>query len=169
METLFDEIRSEKDRNDSTSVYYLFKIHFRKKKYERSLDVRNVLPCKINYSMKMISTQVAKRWWRKKKKGKRKTEISTEKKLQRCVIPSKDNSPPEMTEWLYRFQWSNAERIFAIDRLIEKCGPSLVRRMIQLIKPQFQKDLIFPPLQKVYTVGSLFSGASIFNKSCADV
>ena len=77
---------------------------------------------------------------RRKIKGKRKNEIPTEKELQRCAIPSKDNPSPEMTEWRYRFQrWSNSERVLAKDRLTEKFEPSRVRHM-QLIKPQFQRD-----------------------------
>ncbi|KAL1130601.1 hypothetical protein AAG570_011847 [Ranatra chinensis] len=63
--------------------------------------------------------------------------------MQRSVIPSKDNPPPEITDWLQQFQrWSNAERILAIDRLIETCEPTQVRHMMQLIEPQFQRDFI---------------------------
>ena len=93
----------------------------------------------------MVSVQERKKRWRKKIEKKRKNEIPTEKELQRCTIPSKENPSPQMTEWLYQFQrWSNSERIWAIDRLIEKCEPSRLQHMMKLIEPQFQKDLIFP-------------------------
>ncbi|CAG2058128.1 unnamed protein product, partial [Timema podura] len=64
-------------------------------------------------------------------------------KVQRSVIPSKDNPPPEMYDWLYQFQrWSNAERLLAIDQLIDTCEPTQVRHMMQVIEPQFQRDFI---------------------------
>ncbi|CAH1396870.1 unnamed protein product [Nezara viridula] len=59
------------------------------------------------------------------------------------VSSSKDIPPPEMSEWLSQFQkWTNAERIIAINRLVESCEPSQVRHMMQLIEPQFQRDFI---------------------------
>ena len=39
-------------------------------------------------------------------------------------------------------RWSNAERMLAIDELIEKCEPTQVRHMMQVIEPQFQRDFI---------------------------
>ncbi|XP_011499604.1 PREDICTED: F-box/WD repeat-containing protein 7 [Ceratosolen solmsi marchali] len=61
----------------------------------------------------------------------------------RPVIPTKDNPPPEMSDWLIQFQrWSNAERMLAIDELIERCEPTQVRHMMQVIEPQFQRDFI---------------------------
>ncbi|CAH0546131.1 unnamed protein product [Brassicogethes aeneus] len=61
----------------------------------------------------------------------------------RAVIPTKDNPPPEMSEWLTQFQfWSNAERIMAINELIARCEPTQVRHMMQVIEPQFQRDFI---------------------------
>ncbi|XP_046390285.1 F-box/WD repeat-containing protein 7 [Ischnura elegans] len=64
-------------------------------------------------------------------------------KAQRSVIPSKSNPPPEMNEWLLIFQrWGNAERLLALDRLIERCEPTQVRHMMQVIEPQFQRDFI---------------------------
>ncbi|KAJ8940816.1 hypothetical protein NQ314_010574 [Rhamnusium bicolor] len=61
----------------------------------------------------------------------------------RAVIPTKDNPPPEMSEWLAQFStWSNAERIMAINELIERCEPTQVRHMMQVIEPQFQRDFI---------------------------
>lgn len=64
-------------------------------------------------------------------------------KSPRAVIPTKDNPPPEMAEWLVQFQrWSNAERIMAINELIARCEPTQVRHMMQVIEPQFQRDFI---------------------------
>nr|CAI5850626.1 unnamed protein product [Callosobruchus analis] len=61
----------------------------------------------------------------------------------RLVIPTKDNPPVEMAEWLARFSsWSNAERLMAINELIERCEPTQVRHMMQVIEPQFQRDFI---------------------------
>lgn len=66
-----------------------------------------------------------------------------EKKTPRSVIPTKDNPPPELSEWLIQFQkWSNAERLLAVDRLIEYCEPTQVRHMMKVIEPQFQRDFI---------------------------
>lgn len=61
----------------------------------------------------------------------------------RVIIPTKENPPPEMSDWLVQFQkWSNAERILAINELIERCEPTQVRHMMQVIEPQFQRDFI---------------------------
>ncbi|KAJ8936215.1 hypothetical protein NQ318_014844 [Aromia moschata] len=63
--------------------------------------------------------------------------------VERAVIPTKDNPPPEMSEWLAQFStWSNAERIMAINELIARCEPTQVRHMMQVIEPQFQRDFI---------------------------
>lgn len=59
------------------------------------------------------------------------------------LIPTKENPPPELMEWLLQFQrWSNAERLLAVDRLIEQCEPTQVRYMMKVIEPQFQRDFI---------------------------
>ncbi|KAF4518631.1 hypothetical protein B566_EDAN005957 [Ephemera danica] len=64
-------------------------------------------------------------------------------KVQNSTIPSKSNPPAVMTDWLHTFQqWSNAERLLAIDRLIDSCEPTQVRHMMQVIEPQFQRDFI---------------------------
>ncbi|KAH0535576.1 hypothetical protein KQX54_017279 [Cotesia glomerata] len=61
----------------------------------------------------------------------------------RFVIPTRANPPPEMNNWLIQFQkWTNAERMVAIDELIECCEPTQVRHMMQVIEPQFQRDFI---------------------------
>lgn len=52
-------------------------------------------------------------------------------------------SPPNMDTWLSTFQaWSNAERLVALDKLIEICAPTQVRHMMNVIEPQFQRDFI---------------------------
>lgn len=59
------------------------------------------------------------------------------------LIPTKDNPPPELADWLLIFQrWTNAERLVAVDRLIEHCEPTQVRHMMKVIEPQFQRDFI---------------------------
>ncbi|XP_027837604.2 F-box/WD repeat-containing protein 7 [Aphis gossypii] len=64
-------------------------------------------------------------------------------KIRRSCIPSKDDPPEEMMEWLKTFtKWSNAERMLAIDMLVDECEPTQVRHMLQLIEPQFQRDFI---------------------------
>lgn len=66
-----------------------------------------------------------------------------EKTKTRCIIPTKDNPPPELHDWLVQFQkWTNAERLLALDQLIELCNPSQVRHIMQVIEPQFQRDFI---------------------------
>lgn len=61
----------------------------------------------------------------------------------RSVIPTRDNPPPELFDWLNQFkQWSHVERLVAVDRLIEHCEPTQVRHMMKVIEPQFQRDFI---------------------------
>ncbi|KAH8329647.1 hypothetical protein KR074_006377 [Drosophila pseudoananassae] len=58
-------------------------------------------------------------------------------------VPTRDNPPPELPLWLAQFQrWSHAERLLAVDRLIDHCDPSQVRHMMKVIEPQFQRDFI---------------------------
>ncbi|GAB6033258.1 hypothetical protein CHUAL_012859 [Chamberlinius hualienensis] len=58
-------------------------------------------------------------------------------------IPTKDNPPPELQTWIDIFErWGNAERLMAIDRLINMCEPTQVRHMMSVIEPQFQRDFI---------------------------
>ncbi|KAH8365418.1 hypothetical protein KR093_000437 [Drosophila rubida] len=61
----------------------------------------------------------------------------------RALMSTRDNPPPELQHWLAQFQrWSHAERLVAVDRLIDNCDPSQVRHMMQVIEPQFQRDFI---------------------------
>ncbi|GFO45400.1 F-box/WD repeat-containing protein 7 [Plakobranchus ocellatus] len=63
--------------------------------------------------------------------------------MPRGKIPSKENPPAKMDDWLKTFQaWSNAERMMAVDELINLCDPTQVRHMMQVIEPQFQRDFI---------------------------
>ncbi|KAK3100438.1 hypothetical protein FSP39_019973 [Pinctada imbricata] len=58
-------------------------------------------------------------------------------------IPSKENPPPKLSDFLEIFQgWSNAERLMALDELIQVCEPTQVRHLMQVIEPQFQRDFI---------------------------
>lgn len=71
------------------------------------------------------------------------SSMGKEKAKTRCIIPTKDNPPPELHDWLVQFQkWSNAERLLGLDQLIELCNPSQVRHVMQVIEPQFQRDFI---------------------------
>lgn len=110
-------------------------LSWRKRKQSDNLrDVRNGLPCKKLFSEDKTVLMSLK---------KKSMEHVEKVRISRIVIPSKDNPPPEITNWLLQFQrWSNAERLLAIDRLIEMCEPTQVRHMMQLIEPQFQRDFI---------------------------
>ena len=39
-------------------------------------------------------------------------------------------------------EWSHAERLLALDELIELCEPTQVRHLMAVIEPQFQRDFI---------------------------
>ena len=61
----------------------------------------------------------------------------------RNLIPDKENPPLEILNWVSTFsRWSHAERLLAIDQLIDTCEPQQVRHMMQVIEPQFQRDFI---------------------------
>ncbi|KAG8196096.1 hypothetical protein JTE90_007834 [Oedothorax gibbosus] len=52
-------------------------------------------------------------------------------------------APPDLEMWLAKFQeWSNLDRLSALDRLIDVCDPAQVRHMMNVIEPQFQRDFI---------------------------
>lgn len=71
-----------------------------------------------------------------------KSSSVTDKRTPR-LIPTKENPPPELMDWLLQFQrWTNAERLLAVDKLIEQCEPTQVRHMMKVIEPQFQRDFI---------------------------
>ncbi|CRK97261.1 CLUMA_CG010657, isoform A [Clunio marinus] len=71
------------------------------------------------------------------------TSIHHDSKRTPRLIPTKENPPPELMEWLLQFQrWTNAERLVAVDKLIEQCEPTQVRHMMKVIEPQFQRDFI---------------------------
>lgn len=50
--------------------------------------------------------------------------------------------PLSLTKRIDSQLWSNAERLCAIDQLIELCEPTQVRHMMAVIEPQFQRDFI---------------------------
>ncbi|KAM6098584.1 ribosomal RNA-processing protein 8 isoform 2-T2 [Theristicus caerulescens] len=51
--------------------------------------------------------------------------------------------PPELQDWLRTFQrWSGPEKLLALDELIDRCEPSQIKYMMQVIEPQFQRDFI---------------------------
>ncbi|KAK7096799.1 F-box/WD repeat-containing protein 7-like [Littorina saxatilis] len=64
-------------------------------------------------------------------------------KAARHRIPSREHPPPKLQQWMDTFKgWSNAERMMALDDLINLCEPSQVRHMMHVIEPQFQRDFI---------------------------
>ncbi|KAJ6634289.1 F-box/WD repeat-containing protein 7 [Pseudolycoriella hygida] len=69
--------------------------------------------------------------------------LFSEKRPSRLLIPTRDHPPPELYDWVLQFQrWSNAERLLAVDQLIEQCEPTQVRHMMKVIEPHFQRDFI---------------------------
>ncbi|XP_078514869.1 F-box/WD repeat-containing protein 7-like isoform X1 [Lissotriton helveticus] len=61
---------------------------------------------------------------------------------QRRRIPS-IAPPAELQDWLRTFQkWTGPERLLALDELIDRCEPSQIKYMMQVIEPQFQRDFI---------------------------
>ena len=39
-------------------------------------------------------------------------------------------------------EWTHAERLVGLDELIAQCEPTVVRHMMAVIEPQFQRDFI---------------------------
>lgn len=39
-------------------------------------------------------------------------------------------------------RWSGPEKLLALDELIDRCEPSQIKYMMQVIEPQFQRDFI---------------------------
>ncbi|GLV43809.1 archipelago [Carabus blaptoides fortunei] len=120
---------------------------------KRKLDAQIGFPCKklfpdakTAHSMPSASKTICDKFMSIMQATATQTEsFSSSDKLKqvRSFIPTKDNPPPGMSEWLSEFQrWSNAERILAIDQLIERCELTQVRHMMQVIEPQFQRDFI---------------------------
>jgi len=76
----------------------------------------------------------------------------------RSMIPDKENPPEDILHWVSTFsRWSHAERLLAIDQLIDSCEPQQVRHMMQVIEPQFQRDFIslLPKELALYTLSFL--------------
>ncbi|KAF5272685.1 hypothetical protein FQA39_LY07712 [Lamprigera yunnana] len=107
---------------------------------KRKLDVHNGFPCK-----KIVPEKKSPCSFDKKANASCAALQDSSEKIKpvRAVIPTKDNPPPELLEWLIQFQtWSTVERMLAIDELISHCDPTQVRHMMQVIEPQFQRDFI---------------------------
>lgn len=134
----------QSNKEDTLVLYSTFNVTHKadpcKNKYwkKRKLDVHNGFPCKKIIPEKKSTCSILG-----KKLHGVSVHDSNNEKFKRAVIPTKDNPPPELPEWLIQFQtWSNAERILAIDELILHCDPTQVRHMMQVIEPQFQRDFI---------------------------
>uniref|UniRef100_H3C7M7 F-box domain-containing protein n=1 Tax=Tetraodon nigroviridis TaxID=99883 RepID=H3C7M7_TETNG len=51
--------------------------------------------------------------------------------------------PSGLQDWLRTFQsWSGAERLMALDQLMQRCDTAQVKHVMQVIEPQFQRDFI---------------------------
>ncbi|XP_033631923.1 F-box/WD repeat-containing protein 7-like isoform X1 [Asterias rubens] len=59
-------------------------------------------------------------------------------------LSSRLQIPPNLNEWLKTFQqnWNVPEQRLALDELINHCEPTLVRHVMSIIEPQFQRDFI---------------------------
>ena len=76
----------------------------------------------------------------------------------RSLIPDRENPPQDILDWVSTFsRWSHAERLLAINQLIDACEPQQVRHMMQVIEPQFQRDFIslLPKELALYTLSFL--------------
>ena len=59
--------------------------------------------------------------------------ISERKTQGRSLIPDKENPPQDILDWVSTFsRWSHAERLLAINQLIDGCEPQQVRHMMQV-------------------------------------
>ncbi|XP_038055611.1 F-box/WD repeat-containing protein 7-like [Patiria miniata] len=58
-------------------------------------------------------------------------------------LSSRLQLPSNLNEWLKTFQnWNVPEQRLALDELINHCEPTLVRHVMSIIEPQFQRDFI---------------------------
>ncbi|XP_022084461.1 F-box/WD repeat-containing protein 7-like [Acanthaster planci] len=58
-------------------------------------------------------------------------------------LSSRLQLPSNLNEWLKTFQnWNLPEQRLALDELINHCEPTLVRHVMSIIEPQFQRDFI---------------------------
>lgn len=107
-----------------------------KRKLDSQGDVQNRYPCKkINPEDKTA--------FHTSSLANEEDGCPSSSKSHSCVAPTKESPPPDMKEWLQKFElWRNSERLMAIDRLIETCEPMQVRHMLEVIEPQFQRDFI---------------------------
>jgi hypothetical protein len=65
-------------------------------------------------------------------------------------------------------EWSHAERLIALDTLVESCSPTQVRHIMQVIEPQFQRDFIsFLPKEVFVHVKGITSFPQFFHQSCS--
>ncbi|XP_017771715.1 PREDICTED: F-box/WD repeat-containing protein 7 isoform X2 [Nicrophorus vespilloides] len=144
-----ESLEPNENLNSNQSKIISSEINWRKRK----LDMQNGFPSKrlsrttnktVTTSATSLPTlQVMPRTSRYNVFGSGVPSNATSDLIKRAPIPSKDNPPPEMIDWLKQFQkWTNAERILAINELIARCEPTQVRHMMQVIEPQFQRDFI---------------------------
>ena len=66
--------------------------------------------------------------------------------------------PPEMESWLHMFQtWAQDQKKRALDELMERCNPPIIRHVMSSIEPRFQRDFIslLPRELAFYVLGFL--------------
>lgn len=69
--------------------------------------------------------------------------FSTEVSVTSPTGPRSGAKVDGLVDWLFKFQkWNHADRIVALDELIDACEPRQVRHMLEVIEPQFQRDFI---------------------------
>ena len=66
--------------------------------------------------------------------------------------------PPEMEDWLQVFNtWAQDQKKRALDELMERCNPPIIRHVMSSIEPRFQRDFIslLPNELAFYVLGFL--------------
>ena len=66
--------------------------------------------------------------------------------------------PPEIESWLQVFQtWAQDQKKRALDELMERCNPPIIRHVMSSIEPRFQRDFIslLPKELAFYVLGFL--------------
>lgn len=66
--------------------------------------------------------------------------------------------PPEIESWLQVFNaWAQEQKKQALDELIERCNPPIIRHVMSSIEPRFQRDFIslLPKELAFYVLGFL--------------
>ncbi|XP_065205168.1 F-box/WD repeat-containing protein 7 [Planococcus citri] len=137
-----DKITDGESCSSNSSSCLTFSDHYikRKRSEEMEIEETNFNSVLKNLKKEEIKSEISNT---KKIKLEETTTAFEKYKMQRSIIPSKENPPVGMSSWLQQFQeWSHAERIVALNQLIDVCELTQIRHMMQTIEPQFQRDFI---------------------------